>query len=109
MTIFFGCKHEPVLPEQEVSFNQDILPVLQMGCTQAGCHGDSLNQMPSLTSYETVMEFGDVKAGDPNDSKLYEVITDTDPEERMPKDMPPLSDRNIKLIYIWIAQGAKDN
>lgn len=108
-TIFFGCKHDPVLPEQQVSFNQDILPILQMGCTMAGCHGDSLNQMPSLTSYDVVMDFGDVKAGDPNDSKLYQVLIDTDPEERMPRNMPPLSDRNIKLIYIWIAQGAQDN
>lgn len=108
-TIFFGCKHDPVLPEQQVSFNQDILPILQMGCTMAGCHGDSLNQQPSLTSYEVVMDFGDIKPGNPNDSKLYEVLIDTDPEERMPRNMPPLSDRNIKLIYIWIAQGAQNN
>lgn len=107
--VFFGCKHEPVLPEQEVSFSQDILPIMQMGCQHAGCHGDTLNTQPSLTTYEEVMEFGDVKPGKPLDSELYEVITDTDPEDRMPKDMAPLNDRNIKLIYIWIAQGAKDN
>lgn len=108
-TIFFGCRHEAVLPDYEVSFSQEILPILQMGCTHAGCHGDSLNTEPRLTSYESVMNFGDVKPGRPLDSDLYEVLVDEDPEDRMPKDMPPLSDRNIRLIYIWIAQGAKNN
>lgn len=110
VTVFFGCKHDPVLPEHEVSFSQEILPILQMGCTHAGCHGDSLNQMPSLTSYEEVMEFGDIKPGEPLDSELYERIIDTDEEERMPQaPYAPLNDRNKDLIYIWIAQGAKDN
>lgn len=110
LTIFFGCKHEPVLPEQEVSFSQDILPIMQMGCQHAGCHGDSLNQQPKLTTYEEVMEFGDIKPGDPHDSDLYERIIDTDDDDRMPQPpYAPLNDRNTKLIYIWIAQGAKDN
>jgi hypothetical protein len=107
-TIFLGCKHDPVLPEQQVSFSQDILPILQMGCQHDGCHGSVDAQFPLMT-YEQVMEYGDIKAGEPLDSDLYEMITDTDPEDRMPKDMPPLSDRNIRLIYIWIAQGAQNN
>ena len=108
-TIFFGCKHDPVLPEHEVSFSQEILPIMQMGCQHAGCHGDSLNQQSPLTNYDEVMAFGDIKAGKPYDSKLYEVITTTEVEDRMPYQMAPLNDRNIDLIFIWIAQGAKDN
>ncbi len=108
--IFFGCKHDAELPEHQVSFNDEIIPILQLGCTHPGCHGDSLNQMPSLTSYETVMEFGKIKPGEPNDSELYERITETDDDKRMPRPpYSPLSDQNIKKIYIWIAQGAKDN
>jgi hypothetical protein len=108
--IFFGCKHEPVLPEQEVSFSQDIMPIIQMGCQHEGCHGDSLNPEFPLTTYEEVMEEGDIKPGDPLDSDLYERITETDPDKIMPRPpYPPLNDRNIKLIYIWIAQGAKNN
>lgn len=108
--VFFGCKHDPVLPEHEVSFSQEIMPIIQMGCSHAGCHGDSLNTMPPMTNYAEVMEFGEIKAGDPNDSKLYKRIIETDDDERMPKPpYSPLSEKNIKLIYIWIAQGAKDN
>lgn len=108
--IFFGCRHEPVLPEQQVSFSQDIMPIIQMGCQHAGCHGDSLNPEFPLTTYEQVMEDGDIKPGDPLDSDLYKLITHPDDEERMPQlPYPRLNDRNIKLIYIWIAQGAKNN
>ncbi len=108
-TIFFGCKHEPVLPEHQVSFSQDIMPIIQMGCQHSGCHGDTANPEFPMTNYEQVMAGGDIKPGEPNNSELYEVITDNDEEDRMPLNRPPLSDRNIKLIYIWIAQGAKDN
>lgn len=109
-SVFFGCKHEPVLPEHEVSFSQEVMPIIQMGCQHAGCHGDSLNQEFKLVDYETVMSGGEIEPGKPHDSKLYEVITlpESD-EDHMPRDRPSLSDRNIKLIYIWIAQGAKDN
>jgi hypothetical protein len=107
--VFFGCKHDPVLPEQQVSFSGDIQPILQMGCMHSGCHSDSANAEFPLTDYESVMENGDVKAGEPLDSDLYEVLVEEDAEDRMPKDRPPLSDRNIKLIYIWIAQGAQNN
>jgi hypothetical protein len=57
------------------------------------------------------MERCDVKAGKPNKSKLYQVITASqNSEEFMPRSpYPALTERNIKLIYIWIAQGAKDN
>jgi hypothetical protein len=109
-SIFFGCKHDPVLPEQQVSFSADILPIMQMGCSHAGCHGDSLNQMPQLTSYEEVMEFGQIEPGKPYESELFRRIIETDSTERMPRlPYAPLNDRNQKLIYIWIAQGAKDN
>lgn len=110
VAFFFGCKHDTELPEHEVSFSQEVLPILQMGCTHAGCHGDSLNQMPSLTSYQGVMEFGDIKAGEPYESELYKRIIETDDAERMPRPpYVPVTDKNRKLIYIWIAQGAKDN
>lgn len=105
----FSCRHEPVLPEHEVSFSQEIMPIIQLSCQHAGCHGDTLYEQPRLIDYESVMDVGDVKAGNPKDSKLYEVITTAEQEDRMPPAPYTLSDRNIKLIYIWIAQGAKNN
>lgn len=108
--LLFSCKHEPVLPEHQVSFSEEVLPIIQMGCQHSGCHGDSLNQEFKLVDYDDVMENGDVKAGNPQDSKLYEVITTETGEDRMPREpYARLSDRNISMIYIWIAQGAQNN
>jgi hypothetical protein len=108
--IAFSCKHDPILPETEVSFSNDIQPILQMGCSHAGCHGDTLNPQFPLVTYEQVMDKGEVKAGDPNDSKLYEVLVTSEADDKMPRaPYPELNDRNKKLIFIWIAQGAKNN
>ncbi len=107
---FFGCKHEPDLDDHEVSFSQEVLPILQLNCTQSGCHGDSLNQMPRLTDYDGVMNLGEIKPGKPYDSELYKRLISEDDNERMPRPpYNPITDRNRKLIYMWIAQGAKNN
>lgn len=103
--LMFSCESEPILPEQQVSFSTDILPMIQSGCQHSGCHDTIGGEFP-LTNYENIMEEGDIKAGKPKDSKLYEEIE----EGSMPKaPYPPMTERNRKLIYIWIAQGAQNN
>ncbi|HLG02084.1 MAG TPA: hypothetical protein VI731_00725 [Bacteroidia bacterium] len=109
--VVFSCKHEPILDNvPEISFSNDILPLIQSNCQHSGCH-DTTGYGPfPLIDYQTVMDNGDIEAGSPEDSKLYELITDPDPADRMPQPpYEPLSERNIKLIYFWIAQGAKNN
>jgi hypothetical protein len=53
------------------------------------------------------MNEGDVKSGNAHGSDLYKVLLRTG-DERMPPN-GPLSDIQIKKIFIWIEQGAKDN
>lgn len=51
-----------------------------------------------------------VQPGNPNGSKLVEVITKTDPGDVMPPPPhPPYSATNIDMIKKWISQGAKNN
>lgn len=110
LCLVFSCKHEPILPEQEVSFHSDILPILRGSCQHAGCHSpfDPNAEFPLDSVVSDVREY--VDEGKPKHSKLYEVITETKLEDRMPQaPYEKLTDRQIKLIYIWIAQGAKDN
>lgn len=109
--IVYSCKHEPVLPEHQVSFSTEVMPVIQMGCQHAGCHGDSLNEEFKLIDYQSVIDQGEVIPGDPNGSKLYQVITAPEnSEDHMPRaPYASLSRTNVKLIYIWIAQGAPNN
>ena len=85
----------------EISFSQDIMPVLEKFATRA--HGNSGGV--NLENYENVMKV--VVAGSPEESMLYKALTG----DGMPV-MPPsgkLDDATIQLFYDWIAQGAKNN
>jgi uncharacterized membrane protein len=120
-----ACKHDPFPydgPSGEnptdkpcdpdtVYFQNQILPLLTSNCAMSGCHdaataeGDVI-----LTSYQNIMQTADVRPGNPNGSDLYEVVTETDPDKRMPP--PPaamLSQEQQQLIYTWIQQGARNN
>jgi len=73
-----------------------------------GCHSNgSASDGVILTSYQAVMNSGIVTPGNPDDSDLYEVLMESDPDDRMPPN-GPLSSEQIQLIRTWIAQGAQD-
>lgn len=87
----------------EVSFSQDIFPVIQQFALPA--HGQQQRGGVSLASYEDIMQH--VVPGDPAASELYKRLTG----DGVPV-MPPsgkLPDETIQLFYDWIAQGAKNN
>jgi hypothetical protein len=94
-----------------VYFTQQILPILVSNCSVPGCHdAASAQDGVVLTNYQSIMSTGEIEPGDPNDSELYEVITESDPGDRMPRPpQNPLSQQQIQLIYKWIQQGAKNN
>lgn len=74
------------------------------GCHDAATRADGVQ----LTSYSTIMKY--IKAGNAADSKLYKVIIDTDPGDRMPPPpRSPLTAAQIAKIQKWINQGAKNN
>jgi len=105
-----SCKHKTNFESlTEVSYASDISPIISSNCAFSGCHGDSLYEEFSLTSYQGLMN-GGIKANSPQNSKLYTCIKTLNKEEIMPK--PPyneLTEKQIQLIYVWIGQGAKNN
>lgn len=102
----FGIPCDPDV----VYFDRDLLPILKSNCAKSGCHDAVTHQEDIiLDNFENVMASGIVKPYDLNGSDMYEVITETDPDKRMPE--PPnqkLSTEQITLISKWILQGAKD-
>ncbi len=103
-----SCKHEVDLTGvPEISFANDIQTILSGNCTMSGCHNTDAGSEFPLTTYEKVMDEGDVKPGNANGSELYQVLLRSG-DERMPPN-GPLSDIQIKKIFIWIEQGAKNN
>ncbi len=128
-----SCKHElPVPPVQEqlsnenpgggtgqevpcdpniVYFEQQVLPIIVSNCTKSGCH-NTLDHADgiTLTSYSTIMNDGDIRQGNPGNSKLFKVISTTDPDDIMPpQPNSALTQTQINLISLWIQQGAINN
>lgn len=122
-----ACKHEagptpqppviipPVVEDQcdpdSVYFQNQVLPLLISSCGVTGCHdAGTATEGVVLVDYASVIQTGKVRAGNANDSELYEVLTDDDPEDRMPpSDRQPLTQEQIAMIGKWINQGAKNN
>jgi hypothetical protein len=87
----------------EVSFSQEIMPVLEQFANPA--HFTAGRGGIFLATYEDILQY--VIPGNPEESMLYRrLIGDGVPV------MPPsgkLPDETIQLFYDWILQGAKNN
>lgn len=122
--VFIACKHEPLFEKPEepptesntcsadsVYFQQQVLPIFISNCTESGCHDAASHEDGIvLTSYNSIMGTGKVKAYQPNNSELYKVMIDNNPDDRMPPPPKnPLSQEQLNTVYKWISQGAKNN
>lgn len=105
--LFDGIPCDP----DTVYFENQILPFLAASCAQPGCHdAATAEDGVMLTDYFNIMSTGDVSPFDPNNSEIYETITDPDLDDRMPPEgEDPLTTEQIQMIYTWIAQGAQNN
>lgn len=99
----------PVDPSR-ICFDRDIKPIFASSCAVSGCH-DQLTHKDDFDFTTARGILRGVKRGDPNDSKIYESITDDEPKDRMPlreypTNVDPLTAEQIDLIRRWIAAGA---
>jgi WD40 repeat protein len=96
---------------QSVSFRNDVAPILVKRCLT--CHGEQKFKGEfQLHTFESLMKAGEtdeapVVAGQPDDSYLFQLVTEADADSRMPKVSDKLVDGEIDLIRRWIADGAK--
>lgn len=120
-----SCKHEPQdlaiatddstatedCSTDTVYFKNTIQPIITASCAYSGCHdAATAEDGVILDTYTNIIQTGDVKAGRPEDSKLYKVLIENDPDDIMPPPPgSPLSSVQINDIYQWIMQGAKNN
>ncbi|HNS12642.1 MAG TPA: hypothetical protein PKM97_08530 [Bacteroidia bacterium] len=104
-----ACRTEPDIPSNpKVLFQTEVQPILTGSCGQTECHAKNGTEF-SLIGYEDVIENGGVVKGDARSSTLYRVISNRSSNEMPPEPMELLDDHSIKLIYVWIEQGAKNN
>ena len=105
----FPSPGDPCDPDT-VYFERDLLPLLQSSCAQPGCH-DAITMQDGvrLTDYNSVMQTADVDPFDPEGSKIYKVVTEDEPQDRMPPPPAnPWPQENIDMLYKWISQGAQN-
>jgi hypothetical protein len=57
-------------------------------------------------NYNGVVNGEEVRRFRPDNSKLWERVTANDPKDRMPFGLPPLSQRQLDIIFNWINNGA---
>ena len=97
----------PPLPEPPpgVSFQENILPILQASCAVQGCHAGP-NPRKGLNS-ETYADFERGAVFKPGDSNGSVVIRRIDGGGMPPAG--PLPDDQIQLFKDWIDQGAENN
>lgn len=126
--VMVGCKHEIPIPvdpgvvnppyvnpdpcdPDSVYFQNSILPLIASSCAQVGCH-DAITHEEGLVldSYAHIMGEGIITPYDPNDSELFDVLTETGEDLMPPVDNGgPLSLEQIDMIGLWISQGAQNN
>lgn len=106
-------------PKRDVSFADDIMPILE----RCSCHnsnsGDSYAISESgltIEDYESVRvggyDSGDkiIVPGNACDSILLQKLGTNPPfGERMPLEGPYLSESEMRLLSDWIVEGARDN
>lgn len=98
-------------PTATVSFSKQIAPILLKNC--AGCHGTTEPkgeyQLHTFALATKPGESGDapITPGKLDASYLYQLISSTDADQRMPKDADPLPAAQVALVKLWIEQGAR--
>ncbi len=113
------CKNQDTDEEVEVSFKDEVLPMLQMRC---GCHdpkgsGSAIDSTAfAIGSRREVLRGGNkssdkiVVAGDACASILVQKCSEAPPfGSRMPIGGPYYTSDEMSLLRDWIVEGAHDN
>ena len=101
---------------RDVSFKQDVYPILSencLSCHKPGTEGYIKSGL-SMENYDAVMKgtkFGSVIVAGSHISSTLVLLLERKghPSINMPKDKAPLADSQIEVIRKWIDQGAKNN
>jgi hypothetical protein len=106
-----ACYYDEVVVFQglptNVSFKNDVMPILSQNCSNTGCHDAVPAHAPSLVqdkAYNALINGGFINTNEPDKSNLYTTM--------LTGGMPPsgpLGTNDLKIILGWITDGAKNN
>jgi hypothetical protein len=118
--IFYtGCKDQitaanidnRIIPDSNVSYSQDLQPVFNIKCANAGCHEDATRAggISLTTCANTKADPSIVFPGEPDNSRLVWAVEGIGNYPMPPVGYPPLTANQIKGIRTWIKEGADCN
>lgn len=92
--------------ELPVDFEKQIAPIFATHCVR--CHSPEQSKGDlSLATIHDLKTGEYISAGDPENSALLELVTESDGDRpAMPKDSRPLSSNEVDLLRRWISEGA---
>ena len=108
-----GCVKE----EPQVSFRDDVQPILRSNCIE--CHSPP-NGEGYLKTGLSMATYGDLMRGSiyepvivPGNSRhsILNMLVEgrADPSMSMPHGRKPLKAEEIKILRVWVEQGARNN
>jgi mono/diheme cytochrome c family protein len=125
-----SCKHEPWIPDGYLPspddttttsatcdpdtsyFVNDVMPIFASSCAMSGCH-DAITSEGGirLTDYQSIISTGEIEPGNPNESKVWKAITESEPQDRMPplSSGITLTQEQRDAVFDWISQGSLNN
>ena len=101
---------EIVFPDTWISYEKQVQPLFNVGCTNVGCHDRATDQNKNLdlTSFAGVRaNFGVVVPKDTSNSRLIWTIEARPGSPPMPP-AKPLNQNQINGLKRWILEGASD-
>ena len=103
--VAFASNSQAAEPAAAVDFAHQVAPILRKHCVE--CHGGRRSEGDfSVNTRELISKDDAVVPGDSAGSRIVDLITSSNADERMPKDKPPLSPDEIKTLRAWIDAGA---
>ena len=95
-----------------VDFEKEVKPILENKCEV--CHSGAIKEgRYDLSSYEALKKGGKSGAavipGKPEESLLIKLAGRTAVPPMPPKDDEPLTPKELAILKLWVAQGAKDS
>ncbi len=115
-TLFSACgdnlvsnPNDIVFPSSNVSYNDQVQPLFNVGCNFSGCHNDASQAgFIRLTAWTYLFDTpGMVVPGKPENSPLYQVMSGD--LAHVASFQARINNNHIQGIYTWIQEGAKNN
>lgn len=106
-----GCLYETLptpkieVPDNDVSFSQEVIPIFDASCNGAGCHaaGAIPPDLSPANAYNAMISGGYIDTDNPESSEFYTKIAPGGSMERF------ITTEETGIILGWIQQGAQNN